>query len=194
MHWNVYIFSFFTNYPQYQKHFRDFKDKPLEELKGTPKLIAHGTNVMMTFNSLITNLNQPQVLVELLLKTGFNHGRHNFDPSALQVTTSSGHSHHLYFSHRLYVVVPLQYNFLVAGFKSCDRIALQGSPEGFTDGFRCWRLEPSLGRNPEYVQARNGELQQRKLTPITIFLINNTLIMKYKICYHLVIAINHVTT
>lgn len=78
-----FIYSFFSKYPQHQRYFRQFKDKPLSELIGTPKLIAHGSNVICTIDSLVLSLDKPTVLVELCKKVGYSHGRWGIHPAAL---------------------------------------------------------------------------------------------------------------
>lgn len=79
--------TFFSKYPQHMQYFKDFKDKSVEELKGNRKLIAHGSYVLGSFDTIGKNLDCPDVLVELLLKIGNSHGKNNIHTSALAVKT-----------------------------------------------------------------------------------------------------------
>lgn len=75
---------YFTSYPNNQNYFRDFRGKTIAELKGTPKLIAHGTNVMCAINGIILQLNEPATLVEVVKKVGYSHGKRKITAQSLQ--------------------------------------------------------------------------------------------------------------
>lgn len=48
---------------------------PISELKGNKKVLAHALSVLSAISSLVENLDDPEVLVEMLIKTGGNHFR-----------------------------------------------------------------------------------------------------------------------
>lgn len=84
----IYILCrYFTSYPDNQNYFRDFRGKPIAELIGTPKLTAHGTNVMCAINGIILQLNEPATLVEVVKKVGYSHGKRQITAQSLQVRT-----------------------------------------------------------------------------------------------------------
>jgi len=70
-----FLLHFFTGFPEYQKLFRGFADVPLEKLGENKRFQAHAFTVLNAINGLVDNLDDPEVLSELLLKTGQNHGR-----------------------------------------------------------------------------------------------------------------------
>ncbi|CAL8148411.1 unnamed protein product [Orchesella dallaii] len=70
-----FFIHFFTGYPEYQKLFRGFADVPLDKLPENKRLQAHAFTVLNAINGLVDNLDDPDVLTELLLKTGRNHAR-----------------------------------------------------------------------------------------------------------------------
>ncbi|XP_022916567.1 globin [Onthophagus taurus] len=65
---------FFTRKPEYQNYF-PFRDVPLADLKDNPKLRAHSLSVMYAISSVIDSLDEGPILVNLLQKTGDNHGK-----------------------------------------------------------------------------------------------------------------------
>ncbi|GLV34864.1 globin 1 [Carabus blaptoides fortunei] len=74
---------YFESYPSNLDYFRDFRGKTVEELKGTPKFIAHGTNVICAINGIVMHLNEPAILVEVVKKVGYSHGRRQITIQAL---------------------------------------------------------------------------------------------------------------
>ncbi|KAL3280244.1 hypothetical protein HHI36_017739 [Cryptolaemus montrouzieri] len=70
------LYVFFEKYPEYQKYF-PFRDVPLNELKTNKRFIVHCNSVMYALMSWSDNLENPEILIELFLKLGQNHKRHN---------------------------------------------------------------------------------------------------------------------
>lgn len=70
-----FLARFFTENPTYQSHFSSFKDVPISDLKGNKKVLAHALSVLSAISGLVDNLDDPEVLVEMLVKTGGNHFR-----------------------------------------------------------------------------------------------------------------------
>lgn len=64
----------FKMFPHFQKYFKAYSDVPLDKLQGLPKLVAHGTSVISYIAGLMSSLNSPEVLVEMILKAGYTHG------------------------------------------------------------------------------------------------------------------------
>jgi len=75
---------FFTQYPEYQSLFRGFADVPLDRLSDNKRFQAHAFTVLNAINGLVDNLDDPEVLTELLLKTGQNHGRRSLKRGEFQ--------------------------------------------------------------------------------------------------------------
>lgn len=53
----------------------------MSEIRGNKKVLAHATNVLYVITSLVDNLDDPEVLVEMLKKQGLNHGKKGIDHS-----------------------------------------------------------------------------------------------------------------
>ncbi|KAK3854693.1 hypothetical protein Pcinc_038843, partial [Petrolisthes cinctipes] len=68
-----FFLRLFREHPQIQTRFRGFDGKSEAELKTSKRLVAHATTVMMAITSLVDNIDDPSVLVELLTTTGQNH-------------------------------------------------------------------------------------------------------------------------
>jgi hemoglobin-like flavoprotein len=68
---------FFTENPTYQANFKSFKDVPLKELRGNKKLAAHAATVLYAITALVDNLDDPEVITEMLLKTSGAHFKRN---------------------------------------------------------------------------------------------------------------------
>ncbi|XP_049799452.1 globin C, coelomic-like isoform X3 [Schistocerca nitens] len=66
---------FFDKLPSAQKRFPSFADMPRDELATSKRLKAHANSVMYSIDSIVCNLDDPEVLEEMLLKIGNNHGR-----------------------------------------------------------------------------------------------------------------------
>jgi hemoglobin-like flavoprotein len=81
VHFFIY---FFKGYPEYQKLFRGFADVPLDQLAENKRLKAHAFTVMNAINGLVDNLDDPEVLTELLIKTGQNHQKRKVKPGDFQ--------------------------------------------------------------------------------------------------------------
>jgi len=58
---------------------------PLDQLKENKRLKAHAFTVMTAINGLVDNLDDPEVLTELLLKTGRNHAKRGTKAGDFQV-------------------------------------------------------------------------------------------------------------
>ncbi|XP_072043425.1 neuroglobin-like [Amphiura filiformis] len=74
----------FTVHPEAQSLFRTMKDLNFEQLEQSPKLIAHAYRVLAAIENLITNLDDPEVFVEMLKNIARSHGdtgvtRKNFE-------------------------------------------------------------------------------------------------------------------
>lgn len=76
---------FFQQYPDYQKKFRSFANVPVAELADNKRLQAHAFTVMKAIDGLIDNLDDPEVLTELLQRTGANHARRGLVIADFQV-------------------------------------------------------------------------------------------------------------
>ncbi|XP_076041209.1 globin-like [Oratosquilla oratoria] len=68
-----FFMALFQTHPHLQNRFRGFKGKTIEELRVNKRLVAHGSTVLMAVTSLVDNLDDVSVLVELLKTTGKNH-------------------------------------------------------------------------------------------------------------------------
>jgi len=66
---------FFTMFPDYQKKFRGFADTPFDKLPENGKFRAHAFIVVSAINGMINNLEDPELLGELLVKTGLSHAK-----------------------------------------------------------------------------------------------------------------------
>lgn len=55
--------------------FAAIKTVPISELRGNKRLLAHATSVMYAISSLVDNLDDTELLVEMLQKVGTNHAR-----------------------------------------------------------------------------------------------------------------------
>ncbi|XP_044732886.1 globin isoform X2 [Chrysoperla carnea] len=69
--------SFFEAYPHNQKFFRTFKDTPISQLSQNSLFRAHSSNIMHAFTGIVGLLDDPEALVETLLKLGSNHRPRN---------------------------------------------------------------------------------------------------------------------
>uniref|UniRef100_A0A0P4W708 Globin domain-containing protein n=1 Tax=Scylla olivacea TaxID=85551 RepID=A0A0P4W708_SCYOL len=73
MHGVNFFLAMFEAEPVLQTRFKGFAGKTKEELKSNKRLAAHGTTVFMAITSLVDNLEDISVLVELLKSTADNH-------------------------------------------------------------------------------------------------------------------------
>ncbi|XP_067000251.1 globin isoform X2 [Anabrus simplex] len=71
------LLAFFTANPNYIKNFKAFQDAQPSELPGNKKFHAHANAVIYALTSVVDNLDETEVLVEMLHKLGQNHGRRN---------------------------------------------------------------------------------------------------------------------
>ncbi|KAK8393512.1 hypothetical protein O3P69_006682 [Scylla paramamosain] len=77
LHGPNFFRAMFEAEPILQTRFKSFIGKTKEELKKDNKrLVAHGTTVFMAITSLVDNLEDVPVLVELIKNTANNHIRH----------------------------------------------------------------------------------------------------------------------
>ncbi|CAG2114399.1 unnamed protein product [Medioppia subpectinata] len=79
---NQLFIDFFTKHPTYQQNFKSLANIPLSELGSSKRLLAHTTGVMYALTSLVDNLDDTEVVVEMLAKTGDNHRRRRLDVRA----------------------------------------------------------------------------------------------------------------
>jgi len=84
-----FLIHFFSGFPEYQKLFRGFADIPLEKLSENKRFQAHAFTVLNAIDGLVDNLDDPEVLTELLIKTGQNHARRTLKRGEFQNLTSS---------------------------------------------------------------------------------------------------------
>ncbi|GJQ73526.1 glob1 [Trypoxylus dichotomus] len=75
---------FFKHKPEYQNYF-PFRGVPMDELTHDPKLKAHAISVMYALSSIIDNLDNSDVLVNLLQKTGESHRRRKIPEESFNV-------------------------------------------------------------------------------------------------------------
>lgn len=68
-----FFLAMFEAEPVLQTRFKGFAGKSKEELQKSKRLTAHGTTVFMAITSMVDNLDDVSVLVELLKNTGTNH-------------------------------------------------------------------------------------------------------------------------
>ncbi|XP_045602393.1 globin D, coelomic [Procambarus clarkii] len=68
-----FFLRLFQDEPIIQTRFKGFAGVPEAELRKSKRLVAHGTTVMMAITSMVDNLDDVSVLVELLKNTGANH-------------------------------------------------------------------------------------------------------------------------
>ncbi|GLH05879.1 Uncharacterized protein GBIM_11438 [Gryllus bimaculatus] len=78
------LHTFFTDFPEYTKYFNAFKDVPIKDLPTNKKFQAHSHSVIYALSSVVDNLDDTGVLVEMLNKLGENHGRRNITPKQFQ--------------------------------------------------------------------------------------------------------------
>lgn len=78
----------FERYPDEINYF-PFKDIPVSELGENKKFQAHASSVMYSVTSLVDNLNDAELLVNILVKLGENHKRRNIKPPSLWVSWKS---------------------------------------------------------------------------------------------------------
>lgn len=84
------FYRFFKNKPEYQNYF-PFRDIPMDELLKHPQLKAHAITVMYAVSSIIDNLDNSDVLINLLQKTGQSHRRRKIPSEAFDVSNSVKH-------------------------------------------------------------------------------------------------------
>jgi len=73
---SIAVFNhFFEMYPHYQKNFKGFANVPREQLQENKRYQAHAFTVVSAINGMIDNIDDPELLSELLIKTGQNHKR-----------------------------------------------------------------------------------------------------------------------
>ncbi|XP_067000246.2 globin [Anabrus simplex] len=73
------LLAFFTSNPVYIKNFKAFQNMELSELPGNKKFLAHANAVIYALTSIVDNLDETEVLVEMLRKLGKNHGQRNIE-------------------------------------------------------------------------------------------------------------------
>ncbi|XP_042230174.1 globin-like [Homarus americanus] len=70
----IYFFlRLFREEPQLKTRFKGFMNKTEDQLRENKRLAAHGTTVLTAITSMVDNLDDVGVLVELLQTTGVNH-------------------------------------------------------------------------------------------------------------------------
>lgn len=69
----------FKHHPHSQDLFEQLRDIPIEELHENRKMKAHALRVMASLNSLVENLDDIEVLLEMLQNVGRTHIRHHVD-------------------------------------------------------------------------------------------------------------------
>ncbi|KRT82554.1 hypothetical protein AMK59_4821 [Oryctes borbonicus] len=75
---------FFEKKPEYQNYF-PFKGIPMDKLVNDPKLKAHAVSVMYAISSVIDNLDNSEVLITLLQKTGDSHRRRKIPEESFNI-------------------------------------------------------------------------------------------------------------
>ncbi|ODN02116.1 Globin [Orchesella cincta] len=80
---------FFTDYPNYQKSFRSFANVPFDDLPQNKRFQAHAYTVMNAIDGMVNNLDDPEMLDEMLLRTGVNHGKRKLTGQAFDEFKSS---------------------------------------------------------------------------------------------------------
>ncbi|XP_055336239.1 cytoglobin-2-like isoform X2 [Paramacrobiotus metropolitanus] len=81
---------YFSRFPEFKDAFESLRDVRLQDIGKSHKLRAHSVQVMHALTALIDNLNDPDVLVSLLMKTGRNHAKRGMRPehfTTLHTTT-----------------------------------------------------------------------------------------------------------
>lgn len=68
-----FFLAMFEAEPELQTRFKGFAGKSKAELRNSKRLVAHGTTVLMAISSLVDNLDDVSVLVELLKNIAANH-------------------------------------------------------------------------------------------------------------------------
>ncbi|XP_063240268.1 globin-like [Bacillus rossius redtenbacheri] len=71
------LVMFFETHPEHQKLFAAFAGSAPADLRGDKRLRAHANSVMYAVTSVVDNLDEPDVLVEMLKKLGASHRRHH---------------------------------------------------------------------------------------------------------------------
>ncbi|XP_066583874.1 globin isoform X1 [Prorops nasuta] len=67
--------SYFKEYPEHQKAFPLFRDKPLEELANSKKFQAHCQSIMSTLSNALDALDDVELMDATLQLTGERHGK-----------------------------------------------------------------------------------------------------------------------
>lgn len=81
----IICYRFFELHPHNQLYFATFKDVPIEQLQDNKMLRSHSSNVMHSLTGVIGLLDDPEALVENLLKMGSNHNPRNISKQAFDV-------------------------------------------------------------------------------------------------------------
>lgn len=81
----LYPFRFLDKYPEYIKMF-PFRNLPPEKFPEDKKFQAHCANIIFTLGALIESLDNPDVLVEMLKKSGESHGKRKVPAKAYSVS------------------------------------------------------------------------------------------------------------
>nr|XP_053653311.1 globin-like isoform X1 [Cherax quadricarinatus]XP_053653313.1 globin-like isoform X1 [Cherax quadricarinatus]XP_053653314.1 globin-like isoform X1 [Cherax quadricarinatus] len=68
-----FFLRLFQDAPLIQTRFKGFVGLTEDELRTNKRLVAHGTTVLMAITSMVDNIDDVSVLVELLKNTGANH-------------------------------------------------------------------------------------------------------------------------
>ncbi|KAL4226220.1 hypothetical protein ACF0H5_014205 [Mactra antiquata] len=84
VHGIEYFIRLFKEYPYTQKYFKTFDNMEIDEIRASTKLRAHVINFKSGLNSLIKNLDEPEVLEILIQKLAENHFRRNIKAATFQ--------------------------------------------------------------------------------------------------------------
>lgn len=78
------IFRFLNKHPEYIKMF-PFRNLPRERFAEDKKFQAHCANIIYTLSAIVESLNDTDLLVQMLLKSGESHGRRKVPAKAYWV-------------------------------------------------------------------------------------------------------------
>ncbi|EZA60245.1 hypothetical protein DMN91_010510 [Ooceraea biroi] len=67
------MLALFTEYPEYQKQFKLFKDVPFDELPKNKRFQAHSANVVSALSSVIHQIHDPALMEATLLSLADRH-------------------------------------------------------------------------------------------------------------------------
>ncbi|CRL02393.1 CLUMA_CG015163, isoform A [Clunio marinus] len=72
------FYTFLSRYPEHQKRFVRFKDKPLNELKGSPFFRAHASRIYNVFDSVIDGIGKDpenKEVMSFIAESGIFHAK-----------------------------------------------------------------------------------------------------------------------